>query len=1255
MNRQPDRSSFFCTAFSRAALHGRPLRAGAGKATRRQTAGSSNPGGLLVRGGCGVLAAPRLIALSLTFALIVVLTTPMTAQAADHPANVTVTAGDQEVFLAWDDPSDDTIDAYQVSVTDSVAGRAWVTIPDSDDKMTSHTVTGLANDTEHHIRLREARLNATDQLVGGVTTGDMAVTLVAASAKTPTGLEATPGNSQVTLSWDNPTDTGVTQYQYSTDFGANWTVAANLDNDDDTSVVVTTLTNATGYTFLVRSVESGSAVDPAISVSSTPVGAPTGLVATPSNGQVTLTWTDPANVSITGYEVSVDDGVTWSDIAASGATTTSHTVTGLTNGTAYTFKVRAVVTDSNDDPVDGAESAAAATTPVGAPTGLSATPGDGQVTLTWTDPENAAITKYQISSDGVTWSDIAASGASTTSHTVTGLTNGTAYTFGVRAVVTDSSSSDVAGAGRNARATPGLDAPTDLKATPGDGQVTLEWTDPSDTRITGYEVSVDDGVTWTAIEGSGATTTSHTVTGLTNGTAYPFAVRAVETDNEVTVPGAGSTVVTATPVGAPTGLEATPGDGEVTLTWTDPSNAAITGYQVSDDDGVNWTTIANSDETTVEHIVTALTDGTALVNGTAYTFTVWAVVTDSEGSPVNGAGSAVTATPVWDAPTGLSAAPGDGQVMLTWTDPENPGLTGYEVSVDDGAWSAITPSNATTTSHVVTGLVNGTEYTFAVRAVNGAGSTVSATPLVAAPANPVAAPGDGQVTLEWTDPDNDAIAGYQVSVTTSADTRDWMDISSDASTASSLLTGLVSGTEYTIAVRAVNGAASDAVSFTPSLGEPQGSVTTTGDGEVTLEWTDPENPAIAGYEVSVDDGVTWTAIEGSGAETTSHTVTGLVNGTEYTIAVRAMTVSFVSLASDGVSATPSVAAPPVAAPTGLVAAPGDGEVTLEWTDPENPAIAGYQVSVDDGVTWTAIEDSGATTMSHTVTGLVNGTEYTFAVRAVNGAASDGVSATPSVAVPPVAAPTGLVATPGDGEVTLTWDDPDDAAITGYQLRVNDGAWRVSFGDATTTSRTVISLVNGTGYDFAVRAVNGIASDTVTAIPTLFDDVPSGLWYSEAVAWAGREGITTGVSERVFDPHGPLDRAMLVTMVWRAAGSPKVGGSVPFTDVDLDAYYGDALRYAYANGIVVGTTGTTFEPHTTTSRAQVVTVLWRWVGSPPPVGSGGFVDVPAGRYFSLAAQWALDKGVTVGVGSGEFGPDLGAERAQFVTMLNRLLV
>ena len=93
-------------------------------------------------------------------------------------------------------------------------------------------------------------------------------------------------------------------------------------------------------------------------------------------------------------------------------------------------------------------------------------------------------------------------------------------------------------------------------------------------------------------------------------------------------------------------------------------------------------------------------------------------------------------------------------------------------------------------------------------------------------------------------------------------------------------------------------------------------------------------------------------------------------------------------------------------------------------------------------------------------------------------------------------------------------------------------------------------------------------------------------------WAVENGITAGTSKTTFSPDAAVTRAQTVTFLWRAAGSPKAGGSSPFADVSADAYYYDAVLWAVENGVTSGTSETAFSPDAECTRAQTVTFLFR---------------------------------------------------------------
>ncbi|MFR5845467.1 MAG: S-layer homology domain-containing protein [Oscillospiraceae bacterium] len=168
----------------------------------------------------------------------------------------------------------------------------------------------------------------------------------------------------------------------------------------------------------------------------------------------------------------------------------------------------------------------------------------------------------------------------------------------------------------------------------------------------------------------------------------------------------------------------------------------------------------------------------------------------------------------------------------------------------------------------------------------------------------------------------------------------------------------------------------------------------------------------------------------------------------------------------------------------------------------------------------------------------------------------------------------------------------------------------------------------------------------------FYDVPNNAYFYEAVKWAVKNGITTGVGNNLFAPEQPCTRAQIVTFLWRAAGSPEPKGAASgMTDVVSGSYYEKAVAWAIENGITTGTTTTTFSPDATCTRAQAVTFLARALKA-KAASAAEFSDVPTGSYFADAVAWAAANGVTEGIGGGLFGSDNDCTRGQIVTFLYR---
>ena len=657
-----------------------------------------------------------------------------------------------------------------------------------------------------------------------------AMVLAQSANQAPTGLTAVPGDDRgsIQLDWNQSTDTTIEEYEYQVRVkGEAWTdgyvfisISDCCEGDNDNSYLITSgLTDPIGTTYEVRlrTMYTDSNSSPANGPPSDTVEVTTGpaavtmLAATAGHQSVTLSWTDSGQ-GVTHYEYRQKKGADawgdWKDVLPRSIDTESLRVTGLDNGTEYTFQVRAHFNQpaSGGDPAIDAVGGAGAEVKVtpGAPAALAldtTVAGYQSIRLAWTDPMDSAITyEYGVAPTLVDDSStVAWKSASVVKYTnadgdemvallvdmTTGtdgadpevpaeaLLDNTGYMLYLRAV-NDSGNGPVSEATATTLADDANPAtPANLTATPGDESVTLSWdalTDSTDYAGVAFQycqgateaLSVDD-CDWQAIDNSNFTTTSHMVTGLTNGTPYYFRVRAISSadtaDTLVRVSDASAEALAVTPglPSAPTNLKAIPGDAKFELSWTASAanGSAITGYEYNTNDA-GWKLIAGSGTSALITKTSATVD-TDLTNAT-YQVRLRAV--NGNGESAESEELPVTTSDSPPAPTGLTATPGDGQVSLTWTAPSYLDISGYAYRQDSGATTPVPGSDAKTTSHTVIGLINGTEYDFEVLAMNNelegtAITTVdNVTPGVpTAPRNLTADSGTPEeITLSWAAP-----------------------------------------------------------------------------------------------------------------------------------------------------------------------------------------------------------------------------------------------------------------------------------------------------------------------------------------------------------------------------------------------------------------------------------------------------------------------------------------------------------------------
>ena len=245
---------------------------------------------------------------------------------------------------------------------------------------------------------------------------------------------------------------------------------------------------------------------------------------------------------------------------------------------------------------------------------------------------------------------------------------------------------------------------------------------------------------------------------------------------------------------------------------------------------------------------------------------------------------------------------------------------------------------------------------------------------------------------------------------------------------------------------------------------------------------------------------------------------------------------------------------------------------------------------------------------------------------------------------------------------IVWYVTDNSAPVFHELPSHTHSYRAVVTDPTCTTggyTTHTCAVCGDSYvtDHTEPLGHGWVGTRCSRCgltrQTPFDDVEPGSFYETPVAWALENGITTGTSETTFSPLGQCQRAQVVTFLWRTFGSPEpTTAANPFVDVKETDFYYKAVLWAVEKGITNGLDDTHFGPYAYCNRAQVVTFLWRSLGSPHVAGANTFTDVEKGSWYELPINWAVENSITNGLSANEFGVNAICNRAQIVTFLYR---
>jgi hypothetical protein len=903
---------------------------------------------------------------------------------------------------------------------------------------------------------------------------DVLFTPLAAPGKVTNVTATAAGKTSATVSWSAPSNGGpVTSYKITPYIGSTAQTSKTITGSPPlTTTTITGLTTGTTYTFTVQAINpNGSGPVSQQSNSVTPLAAvvpsaPTRVSAQGASQQAKVTWTLPdadGDSAITGQTVTPYIGAAAQSPTQVSATATSATITGLTNGTSYTFKV-------------------------------SATNGVG------TGPQSAAsnaVTPQSTIFDFATPTTV-------DSGDTTGVELGVKFTADYSGSITGirfyKASTNTGTHVGSLWTTAG----TRLAQVTFSGESASGW----QTATFASPVSVTAGTTYVASYFAPAGHYSATSNGLASAVDNPplHALASSTSANGVYAYGNASTfpsssysasnyyvdVMYAFPQpGQPTGVTASvAGSTSADVSWTAPSTGGpVTSYQVTPYIG----TAAQTPKTVTGTPLPTTTKVTGLTTGTTYTFSVTAVNANGAG-PESAKSNAVTpSVPVVpSAPTGVAAQPASQSARVTWSLPASDGdspITGQTVTpyIGSSAQTAVQVS-ASATSATVTGLTNGTSYTFKVTATNGVGTS--------APSAASSAVTPRATIFDFATPsttDSGDTGPIEVGVKFTAD-----------------YSGSVTGVRF-------YKAAANTGTHVGSLWSAGGTrlaqatfASETASGWQSVTFASP---------VSVTAGTTYVASyfapKGHYSVTSAGLASGVDNPPLHAVANSTSSNGVFSYGASSSFPTRSFNASdygvdvlfaPPAVPgqvTGVTATAGQSSASVSWTAPSG-IVTSYTITPFIGSTAQTSKTITGTppATSTTITGLTAGTAYTFTVQAANQGGSGPASAQSNSVTPTGSgapgAPTGVTAQGDSKSAVVKWTAPSDdggSAITGYTVTPYDGSAAQAATDVggSTTSTRVTGLTNGTSYTFKVTATNSVgtgpasgASGAVVPEPSIFD-------------------------------------------------------------------------------------------------------------------------------------------------------------------------
>ena len=953
------------------------------------------------------------------------------------------------------------------------------------------------------------------------------------------------GNGFVDVSWSTPVNIGTPIDYYLLNISGPTSISSVNVSYGTNTYDISGLSNGTTYYFYIYAHNAEGFSSQSNKVSAMPnvvPGAPTIGITNIGDQRVVVNWSTPINggTTITKYVLDVSGPTTITPIDVPYGTNT-YDISGLSNGTNYTFYVYAVNVEGSS-----LSSNKVSAIPYGVPfapittlTGF----GDRFVDISWSVPYNngSSIQQYIVDvSSSTTKYDVSYSSTTTSAHFV-GLTNGLTYTFYVYATNAAGKSLN----SNNIQAIPNVipAAPSSISGTPGDRAVTLSWSQTS---------AFAAGIIYTVTSNPGgftstSTTTTATVNGLTNNIFYTFTIDASNSAGHNSAV-SGSYKPNLKPP-APTIQSVGTFDQSITVSWTQPvSTASGIIYIASAADGINPPISAPS-----------TTDLTSTIYGliNANSYNVYVDASNSAGDSISVSGPFIpNRVPL--APTTIIGTPGNHYVNLSWIQPASTasGII-YIVTSTPGGLKA----TSTTTIATVSGLTNNIPYTFIVDASNSAGHTPSTASASYIPNSVPLAPNitsvltyDQSAVVTWTQPASDASGITYIVTASGGGTTISTPVTSNLITT---VYGLTNAVPYTFYVDASNSSGhSISVSgpFIPNVVPPVPSITsvTPYSKSALVTWTQPASDA---------SGITYiVTASGGGSQILSSptiglitTVAGLTNAIPYTFYVDASNSKGHNTSTVSGPFIPNMA--PLA-PTITSVLTYDQSASITWSPPSNDAsgIVYTITSTPSSSTFTS------TTTNVTVTGLTNNIPYTFYVDASNSMGHINSASGPFIPNIIPAAPSSIIGTPGNHLVDLSWSQTQlNASGILYTITSNPPS---STFTSTTTHITFTGLTNNTPYLFVIDASNSkghVSSNSASYIPNIIPNAPnitSVFTYdqSASVTWTQSQPDASGIVYIVTASGSGIQKTSLPTSGFIATVSG-LTNNVPYT------FYVDASNSA----------------------------------------------------------------------------------------------